>query len=59
MVLSGDQTPASPGRMESQLSAQQVLRNSKSCINDTEIERNTKLHRDIYQSADKCRAIKA
>lgn len=45
-------------RTESQLSAEQVFKNSKSCDSDTETERNPKLLPDIYQRDNKWRGVK-
>lgn len=58
MVLGPDTCESRQAGERSQLSAEQVVANSKSCINDAEMDRNPKRRPDIYQFAAKCRAIR-
>lgn len=58
MVLGPDTCESRQAGERSQLSAEQVLANSESRINDGEIDRNPKLRPDIYQFAAQCRAIR-
>lgn len=58
MVLGPDTCESCQARERSQMSAEQVLATSKSCISDAEMDRNPKLRPDIYQFAAQCRAIR-